>query len=195
MKFCSECGARVSWQVPAGDDRERAVCSNCGLVHYENPRVLVAAFLYHGHKLLWTKRGIEPNKGQWAFPSGFLERGETLQQAAVRELFEETRIERPPKTMIPMSLGSVLIMDQLYVVFRCPCDEEVPAELTYETEDWGWYGEDDAPWQHMAYPETVPQLRQVYEWVKEGRFAMRVGEVTPEGGDYSLFPLADDEVD
>ena len=195
MKFCSECGAKVSWQIPPGDDRERAVCSRCGVVHYENPRVLVAVFLYHEKKMLWTKRGIEPGKGLWAFPQGFLEKGETLQQAAARELFEETHIELSPKDMIPMSLGSVLIMDQLYVVFRCPCDEEVPAELTPETEDWGWYSADDAPWDQMAFPETSPQLRQIYQWVSEGRFAVRVGEVTTEGGDYSVFPLADDEID
>ena len=192
MKFCGECGATLSWQIPPGDDRERAVCSRCGVVHYENPRVLVAVFLYHGKKMLWTKRGIDPGKGLWAFPQGFLEKGETLQQAAARELFEETHIVRSPKDMIPMSLGSVLIMDQLYVVFRCPCDEEVPAELTPETEDWGWYSADDAPWKQMAFPETTPQLREIYQWVMEGRFAVRVGEVTREGGDYSVFPLADD---
>lgn len=195
MKFCSECGAKVSWQIPPGDDRERAVCSRCGVVHYENPRVLVAVFLYHEKKMLWTKRGIEPGKGLWAFPQGFLEKGETLQQAAARELFEETHIALSPKEMIPMSLGSVLIMDQLYVVFRCPCEEEVPAELTPETEDWGWYSADDAPWDQMAFPETTPQLSEIYRWVSEGRFAVRVGEVTEEGGDYSVFPLADDKID
>ena len=192
MKFCSECGAKITWQIPSGDNRERAVCARCGTVHYENPRVLVAAFLYHGGKLFWAMRGIEPNKGKWGFPSGFLEKGETLQEAAARELFEETRIRRSPKEMIPMSLASVLIMDQLYVVFRCPCDEEVPAELTDETVDWGWYAEDEAPWDKIAHPEAAEQIHQVYEWLQEGRFAMRVGEITTDGGDYSIFPLADD---
>ena len=193
MKFCTECGAGVEWAIPPGDNRTRAICQSCGKIHYDNPRVLVVAFLYHKQKLLWTKRGIEPFKGLWAFPSGFLEKGETLQQAVARENFEETHIQRSPTEMSPMSLASVMAMDQLWVAFRCRCDAEEPAELTVETADWGWYSEDEAPWQEMAYPESVVQVRQVYEWLHEGRFAVRVGEVTPQGGDYSTYPLADDD--
>lgn len=190
MKFCSECSARVRPEIPPGEDRQRFVCVGCGTIHYENPTVLVAAFLHHGESLLWTQRGIEPNKGRWAFPAGFLERGETLQQAATRELFEETHIKRSPTEMIPMSLASVLIMDQLYVVFRCACETQVSAERTPETSDWGWFTEDDAPWEAMAYPESAEQVHEVYGWLKQGRFGMRVGEVTEEGGDYSTFLLA-----
>ncbi len=189
MKYCFDCGSRLSLEIPSGDDRLRWVCQACSWIHYDNPRVLVAAFLYHNKKLLWTRRGTQPNKGLWAFPAGFLEMGETLQQAAARELFEETHIVKSPKEMIPMSLGSVVNIDQVYVVFRSPCQQERMVELTPETEGWGWYDEREAPWHEMAHPETEAQVRQVYHWVQAGRFGMRVGEVTSEGGDYSVFPM------
>lgn len=80
-----------------------------------------------GDKLLWTRRGIDPGKGKWAFPAGFVECDESLQQAAARELMEETRIEVDPGRLIPMSISSVLPIDQVYVVFRYPCSTELAA--------------------------------------------------------------------
>ncbi len=189
MKYCSECGDKVESHVPAGDTFPRFVCRGCAWIHYENPKVIVSACLHHEQKLLWTQRGTQPFKGKWGFPHGFLEKGETLQQAASRELQEEMLIERPPKDMIPMSLASVLVMDQVYIAFRCCCLEEIPGTLTPETMDWRWCAEQDAPWSEMAHPQVEPQVRQVYEWLKNGEFEMRVGEVTQEGSSYSTFPI------
>lgn len=189
MKFCSNCGAKVRWQVPDGDNRERAVCSACESIFYDGPRVLVTTMLYCGDKLLWTQRGIDPCKGLWAFPGGFVERDETLQQAAVRELYEETRIVLPAVDMIPMSLGSVLTINQLYIVFRCECERLLPVQCTEETINWRWCTQQQAPWDAMAHPETQPQIRQLYQWIQTGEFAIRIGEVTLDGGRYQVHPL------
>jgi ADP-ribose pyrophosphatase YjhB (NUDIX family) len=189
MKYCSNCATEIVWRIPEGDDRERAVCPECQSIFYDSPRVLVTTFLYCGEKLMWTQRGIEPYKGLWAFPGGYLERGETLQQAAVRELREETGIELPAEHMIPMSLGSVLAINQLYVVFRYDCREEIAAQCTHETQNWQWSDDHDAPWDKMAHPETEAQIRQIYQWLKSGEFSIRVGEVTDNGGRYCVYPL------
>lgn len=189
MQYCSKCGSPLTIQQPPDDDKERDYCPSCDHYFYQNPSVLVATFLYCGEKLFWAKRGTPPFKSKWAFPAGFLEKNETLQQAAARELFEETLIKIEPKRLIPMSLGSVLAIDQLYIVFRCECDCELEGQLTSETEEWGWFSEEEAPWQEMAYPQTEPQVRQVYEWVKSGQFGIRVGEVTYEGGEYTTFDM------
>lgn len=191
MQFCSHCGGSLTFKQPDDDDRERHYCPQCDTFHYQNQSVLVATFLYCGNKLFWAKRGTPPFQSKWAFPAGFLEQNETLQQAAARELKEETCIDIDPKTLIPMSLGSVLSINQLYIVFRRACEEELCAQITPETEEWGWFSEDEAPWDEMAYPQTEPQVRQVYQWVQAEQFGIRVGEVNNEGGDYTTFAMQD----
>jgi ADP-ribose pyrophosphatase len=151
------------------------------MAHYENPTILVAAFLHCGNKLFWTQRGLDPFRGLWAFPAGFMECGESIQQAAARELFEETRLRVDPAKLIPMSISSVLPIDQVYMVFRCACESELCAEATEETLDWGWFPRTEAPWDKMAHPESSRLVEQVYEAIESQQFFMRVG-VMEEGG-------------
>ncbi|MCY4199985.1 MAG: NUDIX hydrolase [Gammaproteobacteria bacterium] len=190
MGFCYRCGNVLEEGMPQGDNRVREYCRNCGYVHYKNPTVLVAVVLYCGDQLFWAKRAIEPAKGLWSFPSGYIESNETPQQAASRELFEETRIGIPSEHMLLMSIGSVLSIDQIYMSFRCPVTELIEASITEETEDWGWFNEAEAPWQTMAYPELEPNFREIYQWVKSGHFNIRIGEISYSGS-YQQFPLGD----
>jgi len=118
MMFCCYCGSALVMRIPDGDDCSRPWCHACQEAHYRNPTILVAVFLHCANKLLWTRRGIDPGKGKWAFPAGFVECNESLQQAAARELREETKISVAPEQLIPMSISSVLPIDQIYVVFR-----------------------------------------------------------------------------
>jgi ADP-ribose pyrophosphatase YjhB (NUDIX family) len=164
--------------VPADDDQARELCPSCGYVHYLNPRILVGIFLFCGERLLWIKRGIEPNKGRWTFPGGYLEQGESLQLAAARELLEETGIEKAPEKMIPFSMLSLPAINQVYLSFHCRCEREDQARVTAEAQDWGWYSEADAPWPELAYPGVEAQVHKTYYWLREGRFPFRVGEIT-----------------
>ena len=84
MKFCSECGAKVAATFDSSDQKERLVCSGCGTVHYENPKILVVCAASWEGRLLFCRRAHEPGRGLWMLPGGFMENGETLQQAAVR---------------------------------------------------------------------------------------------------------------
>ena len=91
MNFCSDCGAKVSLQSVAGDDRQRYVCTDCGKTHYQSPNVLVATYICVGEKVLWIRRGIPPAVGKWAMPGGFMENDETPEAAACRELARTAR--------------------------------------------------------------------------------------------------------
>src|SRR5580704_1299402 len=76
-------------RVPEGDNRERSVCSNCGFVAYENPKIVVGSVVVSGGRVLMCRRSIEPRRGFWTLPAGYMELGETLEEAAAREALEE----------------------------------------------------------------------------------------------------------
>tara|TARA_R110002110_G_scaffold406421_1_gene626553 strand:+ start:402776 stop:403369 length:594 start_codon:yes stop_codon:yes gene_type:complete len=191
LNFCCYCGQRLVTRAVEGDDRERPWCEQCQIAHYSNPTILVASFLHCGNKLLWTRRGIQPAKGKWAFPAGFVECGESLQQAAARELLEETAIDLDPHQLIPMSLSSVLPIDQIYVVFRYRCDNEIPASITPETLQWAWLDREHAPWDNMAHMHSRNLVEQVYTAIENQRFFMRVGHMAEDGNLHQRYPMAD----
>jgi len=80
VKFCSNCGAHVTLQDLEDDHRQRYVCTSCDTVHYQNPNVVVGSIPVWKGKILLAKRGIEPRKGFWNLPAGFLENQETVEE-------------------------------------------------------------------------------------------------------------------
>jgi ADP-ribose pyrophosphatase YjhB (NUDIX family) len=95
-RFCPRCGAPIERRHAFG--RERDVCSACEAVHFEDPKVAVGVVVDHEGRLVLVRRGHEPRMGLWSFPSGYVDAGEVLEEAAAREVEEETglvvRIER-----------------------------------------------------------------------------------------------------
>lgn len=90
-RYCSVCRHEVS-KVEV-DGRRRRVCLNCGFIYYKNPLpVAVCLAVNRKRELLLIRRGIEPAKGTWSLPSGFVEWGESPRRAALRELKEETGV-------------------------------------------------------------------------------------------------------
>ena len=82
VKFCSACGAeRIELRVPEGDTLPRHVCAACGSIHYQNPKIVVGCLPEIGDQVLLCLRAIEPRRGLWTLPAGFLENGETLEEA------------------------------------------------------------------------------------------------------------------
>jgi len=77
--------------VPRGDDRLRRVCGDCGFIDYENPKVVVGTLVHYGDRILLCRRAIPPREGFLVHPAGHLERGETAEEGAVRECWEEAR--------------------------------------------------------------------------------------------------------
>ena len=92
--YCSNCGQpTMALKVPQGDNHVRAVCESCDHVVYSNPKVVVSCVVVtDDDRCLLGKRSIEPRKGYWGIPQGYMEHGETSRQAAVREVYEETGV-------------------------------------------------------------------------------------------------------
>jgi ADP-ribose pyrophosphatase YjhB (NUDIX family) len=101
LKHCSRCGAELAFGSVEGEDRDRLACSNCGFVAYVNPRLVVTAIpVTDDGQVVLIRRGIEPGRGSWAQPGGFLEIDETVGEAAVREALEETGLIVEPGDIV-----------------------------------------------------------------------------------------------
>ncbi len=116
MKFCSACGHAVSLKTPDQDTIPRYVCDACGVVHYENPKIVVGCVVEHQNKILLCKRAIEPRYGYWTVPAGFMENEETLQEGAARETREEALAEVEVGEMF--AVVDVVRARQVHVMFR-----------------------------------------------------------------------------
>jgi ADP-ribose pyrophosphatase YjhB (NUDIX family) len=160
MNYCSNCGVRVVRKIPEGDFLPRDVCENCGLVHYENPKVVVGSVPEYQGRILICKRGIEPRLGYWAIPAGFMENDETLEAGAAREAAEEARIQ--------VEIGSLLLLAnvtsarQVHVFFRSRMLTP-DFGVTHESLEVKLVEERDIPWDQLAFPSTEYALRRFVE--------------------------------
>jgi len=149
-------------QAVAGDGRQRYVCADCGRTHYQNPNVVVAVYVSVGESILWIRRGTAPAIGKWALPGGYMERGETPEDAASRELAEETGANVTASEMTLVSVSSILHMAQTHLVFRCHLDERPVTIATEEASECAWYDDADLPADEFAFASIESQVRQLY---------------------------------
>jgi ADP-ribose pyrophosphatase YjhB (NUDIX family) len=174
MQFCEKCGAPVQLAVPAGDHLPRHVCTACGHIHYRNPRVVVGCVPGYEDRILLCRRAIEPRRGYWTVPAGFMENGETLQQAAARESQEEALAQVEIGTLL--AVVHVLHAQQVHVFFRArlasaqfgPGPESLEVELIRPEE---------IPWPDLAFPSTEFTLRRYLEDRAAGRESHHFAEM------------------
>ena len=93
IRHCKACGSPTEYRTPPDDNRDRAICTVCGTVHYENPLNVVGTVPAFAGKVLLCRRNIEPRRGFWTLPAGFMELGETTAEGALRETIEEAGAE------------------------------------------------------------------------------------------------------
>ena len=116
MNFCTQCGARVEFRVPPGDHLARHICDACGTIHYQNPRLVVGCVPEYDGRILLCSRAIEPRRGFWTLPAGYLEHGETLEEGAAREAREEAEAEITLDGIL--GVFSISRIGQVQVIFR-----------------------------------------------------------------------------
>lgn len=148
-----------SWRrlVPEGDSLPRLVCESCGFVRYENPKIVVGAVVTHDERYLVCRRAIEPRKGFWTIPAGFMELGETPAEGAMREAREEACAEISIDGLL--AIYTIRHISQVQMIFRAhltepefaPGPESEAAELVRFEE---------IPWGALAFPSVHWALRQ-----------------------------------
>ncbi len=159
MKYCSNCSAAVVRRIPDGDTRERWVCDACGIVHYQNPKIVVGCVPEKDGKILLCKRAIEPRHGYWTVPAGFMELGETIAQGAARETMEEACAD----VKIGHLFASVDVVQagQLHLFFTATLEGDFsPGD---ESLDVALFSEDEIPWDEIAFRSGVYALQKYFE--------------------------------
>jgi ADP-ribose pyrophosphatase YjhB (NUDIX family) len=175
MKFCSACGsADLSFRVPPDDTLPRYVCDACGVIHYQNPKVVVGCLPVHEDRVLLCKRAIEPRRGLWTLPAGFLENGETLGAGAMRETLEEAnaRVSLGPLYAI-ISLPQI---NQVYMMFRADLDDLDFGPGT-ESLEVRLFDEADVPWSEIAFRTIGRTLRRFFLDRRLGSFGVHVSSL------------------
>jgi ADP-ribose pyrophosphatase YjhB (NUDIX family) len=158
IRHCKVCGGPTEYRIPADDNRDRAVCTVCGTVNYENPLNVVGTVPIWGEQVLLCRRNIEPRYGLWTLPAGFMEIGETTEEGALRETDEEAgaRIELQGL----FTLLNVVRVGQLHLYYRArlldtdfaPGPETIEARLFTEAQ---------IPWEELAF-RTVRETLKCY---------------------------------
>ena len=149
MKYCSRCGSTVTLGIPAGDDRPRYTCHACGMIHYQNPRVVVGCIPEWQDKILFCRRAIEPRYGYWTLPAGYLENGETVAEGARRETLEEAGAA--VHELAPYGLYNICYVNQIYLMFRGRLAGP-DATAGNESLDVQLLGVHEIPWDDLAFP-------------------------------------------
>ena len=165
MKFCSSCGQSVTLRTPDGDHLPRYVCDGCGVVHYQNPKLVVGCVPELDGRILLCKRAIEPRYGYWTIPAGFMENGETTQEGARRETREEALADVEIGSLL--AVVHVLHADQVHVMFRARTHEP-RFGATAESLEVRLCKESEIPWQDIAFRSVDFALRRYFDDQRRG---------------------------
>lgn len=180
VNYCSNCGHPVSLAIPEGDDRERFQCSNCQTIHYQNPKIITGCLpVYHGADepmVLLCKRAIEPRYGKWTLPAGFMENGETTEQGAARECWEEAFAKVDIGNLYTITSLPTVNQVHLFFLATLPVPEFSSGPESLEVK---LYRERDIPWDELSFTAVRVTLQQYFKDAPSGQFAMRSGWAGP----------------
>ena len=174
MNYCSQCGGKVVLAVPADDDRPRHMCPSCGMIHYQNPKLVVGCIPVWKDRILMCRRDIEPRRGYWTLPAGFLENGETAAEGARRETLEETGA--PLTDLTPYLMVDIPHINQIYMMFRAQLltDQFGP---TSESSEVKLCKLDDIPWNEIAFMAIEQTLKHYCRDRVDGSYSFGVHDI------------------
>ncbi len=175
IKHCRDCGSAVSYRLPDdGDTKHRAICTACDTIHYENPLNVVGTVPYFGDRVLLCLRNIEPRRGKWTLPAGFMELGETTAQGAARETDEEAGAHFEIEGLF--SVLSVPRVGQVHMFYRArllnerfdPGPETIEARL---------FAENEIPWDDIAFRTVRETLLRYFDDRRRGAYAVHTLDI------------------
>jgi ADP-ribose pyrophosphatase YjhB (NUDIX family) len=175
IKHCKACGGVAVYSLPADDNRERATCTVCHTIHYENPLNVVGTVPVWGEQVLLCRRNIEPRYGLWTLPAGFMELGESVAEGAMRETVEEAGAHIELQGLY--TVLNVIRVGQVHLFYRArlldtefaPGPESIEARL---------FREHEVPWDEIAFRTTRETLKRFFADHQRGQFDLYVADIT-----------------
>lgn len=162
MAFCDRCGGPLRIRVVAPEGKRHLVCGTCGFIAYQNPKVVACAIPERNGRIYLIKRGIEPGLGKWTFPGGYVDLGEPVTEAALREIREEIHLKIVLDGL--MGVYSYAGAASVIIVYRATVPESEPEPTPgIEVQEVRAYAPGEIPWHDLAFISTTEALR---DWLK-----------------------------
>lgn len=178
IRHCRQCGSAVVYRVPDdGDTRTRAVCPACHTIHYENPLNVVGTVPFwgeHGEQVLLCKRNIQPRKGFWTLPAGFMELGETTAEGAARETDEEAGAQIEMLGLFTVMNVARVGQVHFYYRARLLSTEFNPGHETMEAR---LFTEAEVPWDDLAFQTVKMTLKHYFADRKTAAFGLHTQDI------------------
>jgi ADP-ribose pyrophosphatase YjhB (NUDIX family) len=175
IKYCKACGGEAPYSQPPDDNRERAICQVCGTIHYENPLNVVGTLPVWNDKVLLCRRNIEPRKGFWTLPAGFMELGETTEEGAIRETVEEAGARIDLRGLF--TVLNVVQVGQVHFFYRADLRDTdfAPGPETIEAQ---LFREDEIPWGELAFRTVRETLKRYFEDRRSGQYGVHCADIS-----------------
>ncbi len=164
FRFCPVCGGNLKLQQVIPDEPKRLVCQDCQFIFYLDPKLVACSIVEMREGILLVKRNIEPQKGKWVIPGGYVDRGEQVDKAAIRETKEECGIDIAIERLL--GIYSYPGKVQVVVVYVAHPLNGTPRARQETSEIWICPPE-QIPWDELAFQSTVDALREYIQSKEE----------------------------
>lgn len=170
----------MSLKSPAGQKELRHICSNCGYIDYFNPKMVVGCIVEHEGKILLCRRAIEPCKGAWTLPAGFMELNESSEEGAVRETLEEANARVVVEA--PYAHWDIPVIGQAYILFRAKLLAPFTFSPGVETLETALFEPNDIPFEQIAFSSVAVTLQLYLKDLKDGVYRVHHGVIDKKPG-------------
>lgn len=175
------------------EQRMRCVCEQCGTIAYSNPRVLVNTIVALGDRVLLCRRADPPAAGRWVLPGGFVESGETLEEAAARETGEETGVRLDSRELRLHAVVTLPEISEIYVGFLATVAEPANLVCGSECTEVRFFSEADVPWTELSYADIGVYLRIYFHERRSGAHPIHFGRIDAASVVNKAYRIADIE--
>ncbi|XP_048321060.2 nudix hydrolase 23, chloroplastic isoform X1 [Ziziphus jujuba] len=179
INFCQWCGGATKHEIPDGEEKIRAICTVCGKIAYQNPKMVVGCLIEHDNKVLLCKRKIQPSYDLWTLPAGYMEIGESAAEGAIRETWEEANAE--VEVISPFAQLDIPLIGQTYIIFLAKL-KKPNFSPGPESSECQLFALDDIPINSLAFSSMLVSLNLYVEDVKAGRFKFHYGTINKRPG-------------